>query len=91
MGSRANHGPLRQRRETNEGLGGALSTPFEFGDDGDSRPRLVPTGGWDRAIFMVALTIFCVVGKSILLAATYNEKMKRLEAERGERARRTVA
>ena len=42
-------------------------------------------------IFMVALTIFCVVGKSILLAATYNEKMKRLEAERGERARRTVA
>ena len=31
------------------------------------------------------LALFCIIGKSILLMATYNEKMKRLEAERTRR------
>ena len=84
---------LRQRRETNEGLGDALSTSFEFA----ATTAIFLGLGWllDRwlgtaPIFMVALAIFCIIGKSILLAATYNEKMKRLEAERVERVRRTV-
>jgi hypothetical protein len=41
---------------------------------------------------MIALALFCVIGKSILLAAAYNEKMKRMEAERdGRRAGRSLA
>jgi hypothetical protein len=36
---------------------------------------------------MVGLTMFCIIGKSILMLATYNEKMKRHEAERAERLR----
>jgi len=56
------------------------------------RPKWVHiTIGSILIVVTVALTVFCIVGKSILLAATYNEKMKQLEAERGERARRTVA
>ena len=85
---------LRQRRETNQGLGDALATSFEFA----ATTAIFLGLGWllDRWLgtapaFMVALAVFCLIGKSILLAATYNEKMKRLEAERGERARRTVA
>lgn len=84
---------LRQRRELNQGWGDAFATSFEFA----ATTAIFLFLGWllDRWLgtapaFMVALTLFCVVGKSILLAATYNEKMKRLEAERVERARRTV-
>ena len=84
---------LRQRRELNQGLGDAFVTSFEFA----ATTAIFLGLGWllDRwlgtaPIFMVALTLFCVIGKSILLAVTYNEKMKRIEAERGERARRPV-
>jgi hypothetical protein len=38
-------------------------------------------------MIMVVLTLFCIIGKSILLMATYNEKMKRHEAERLQRPR----
>ena len=85
---------LRQRRELNQGLGDALATSFEFA----ATTAIFLGLGWllDRwlrtaPIFMVALAIFCIIGKSIMLAATYNEKMKRMEADRSERARRTVA
>ncbi len=79
---------LRERRELNQGLGDAFATAFEFA---------AVTGiflglGWllDRwlgtaPLFMVVLTLFCIIGKSILLMATYNEKMKRHEAERLQR------
>ena len=84
---------LRQRRELNQGLGDAFATAFEFA----ATTAIFLGLGWllDRwlgtaPIFMIALTLFCVVGKSILMAAAYNEKMKRIESERGERARRTV-
>jgi F0F1-type ATP synthase assembly protein I len=84
---------LRQRRELNQGWGDAFATSFEFA----ATTAIFLFLGWllDRwlgtaPVFMVALALFCIVGKSILLAATYNEKMKRLEAERLERARRTV-
>jgi F0F1-type ATP synthase assembly protein I len=76
---------LRQRRELNNGFGDALASAFEFA---------ATTGiffglGWllDRwlgtwPVFTVVLTIFCIIGKSILIMAAYNEKMKRLEDER---------
>jgi hypothetical protein len=35
-------------------------------------------------VFMIVLSLFCFVGKSYLLLVTYNEKMKRLEAERNQ-------
>jgi hypothetical protein len=38
---------------------------------------------------MVGLALFCLIGKSLLLMATYNEKMKRHEAERVEGLRGT--
>jgi F0F1-type ATP synthase assembly protein I len=79
---------LRQRRELNQGLGDALATSFEFA----ATTAIFLGLGWllDRwlgtaPVFMIALTLFCVIGKSILLAAAYNEKMKRMEAERGDR------
>jgi F0F1-type ATP synthase assembly protein I len=86
---------LRQRRELNEGLGDALVTSFEFA----ATTAIFLGLGWllDRwlgtaPVFMIALTLFCVIGKSILLAAAYNEKMKRMEAERdGRRAGRSLA
>jgi F0F1-type ATP synthase assembly protein I len=86
---------LRQRRELNEGLGDALATSFEFA----ATTAIFLGLGWllDRwlgtaPVFMIALTLFCVIGKSILLAAAYNEKMKRMEAERdGRRAGRSLA
>jgi len=79
---------LRQRRELNQGLGDALATSFEFA----ATTAIFLGLGWllDRwlgtaPVFMIALTLFCVIGKSILLAAAYNEKMKRMEAERVDR------
>jgi F0F1-type ATP synthase assembly protein I len=81
---------LRERRELNQGLGDAFATAFEFAavtaiflGIGWLLDRWLGTAPW----FMVGLTLFCLVGKSILLMATYNEKMKRHEAERVERLR----
>jgi F0F1-type ATP synthase assembly protein I len=84
---------LRQRRELNQGPGDAFAAAFEL-----AATTAVFLGlGWliDRwlgtaPLFMVALTLFCIVGKSIVLLAAYNEKMKRIEGERRERARRPV-
>lgn len=85
---------LRQRRELNQGPGDAFATAFELA----ATTAIFLGLGWllDRwlgtaPVFMVTLTLFCIVGKSIVLLATYNEKMKRLERERRERARRPVA
>jgi len=81
---------LRERRELNQGLGDAFATAFElaavtaiFLGIGWLLDRWLGTAPW----FMVGLTLFCLIGKSILLMATYNEKMKRHEAERVERLR----
>ena len=81
---------LRERRELNQGLGDAFATAFEFAavtaiflGIGWLLDRWLGTAPW----FMVGLTLFCLIGKSILLLATYNEKMKRHEAERSERLR----
>ena len=81
---------LRERRVLNQGLGDAFATAFEFAADtaiflgiGWLLDRWLGTAPW----FMVGLTLFCLIGKSILLMATYNEKMKRHEAERVERLR----
>ncbi len=81
---------LRERRELNQGLGDAFATAFEFAavtaiflGIGWLLDRWLGTAPW----FMVGLTLFCLIGKSILLMATYNEKMKRHEAERVERLR----
>ena len=81
---------LRERRELNQGLGDAFATAFEFAavtaiflGIGWLLDRWLGTAPW----FMVGLTLFCLIGKSILLMATYNERMKRHEAERVERVR----
>ena len=81
---------LRERRELNQGLGDAFATAFEFAavtaiflGFGWLLDRWLGTAPW----FMVGLALFCLIGKSILLMATYNEKMKRHEAERVERLR----
>ena len=81
---------LRERRELNQGLGDAFATAFEFAavtaiflGIGWLLDRWLGTAPW----FMVGLALFCLIGKSILLLATYNEKMKRHEAERAERLR----
>ncbi len=81
---------LRERRELNQGLGDAFATAFEFAavtaiflGIGWLLDRWLGTAPW----FMVGLTLFCLIGKSILLLATYNERMKRHEAERAERLR----
>ena len=79
---------LRERRELNQGLGDALATAFEIA----ATTAIFLGLGWllDRwlgtaPIFMASLALCCIIGKSILLIAAYNEKMKRLEAERMRR------
>jgi F0F1-type ATP synthase assembly protein I len=81
---------LRERRELNQGLGDAFATAFELA----ATTGIFLGLGWllDRwlgtaPLFMVALTLFCIIGKSVLLLATYNERMKRHEAERLQRSR----
>ena len=78
---------LRERRELNQGFGDSLAQAFEVA----ATTAIFFFFGWllDRwlgtaPVFMIALTMFCLVGKSYLLLVAYNEKMKRLEAERNQ-------
>jgi F0F1-type ATP synthase assembly protein I len=79
---------LRERRELNRGLGDSLAQAFDVA----GTTAIFFVFGWlldrwlgTKPLFMITLTLLCLVGKIILMLATYNEKMKRLEAERRER------
>ena len=84
---------LRQRRETNQGLGDAVSTSFEFA----ATTAIFLGLGWllDRWVGSpsgrVALAIFCIVGKSILLRRDLQREDEALGGRAGRAARRTVA
>ena len=64
-------------------IGTLIAGVLAWGGIGWLLDRWLGTTPW----FMIGLTLFCVIGKSVLLLATYNEKMKRHEAERAERIR----
>ena len=64
-------------------IGTLVAGVLAWGGIGWLLDRWLGTAPW----FMVGLALFCLIGKSILLMATYNEKMKRHEAERVERLR----
>jgi len=81
---------LRERRDMNRGLGDALAQAFDVA----ATTAIFFFFGWllDRwlgtaPIFMITLTLLCLIGKSYLMLTAYNEKMKRLEAERTETIR----
>ncbi len=79
---------LRERRDLNRGLGDALAQAFDVA----GTTAIFFFLGWlldrwlgTKPVFMITLTLLCLVAKIILMLATYNEKMKRLEAERRDR------
>jgi ATP synthase protein I len=85
---------LRERRQPSQGPGDAFATAFEFA----ATVAIFLGLGWllDRwlgtaPVFMVALTMFALIGKSVLLAFAYEQKMKQQEAARlsGRVPRRT--
>jgi F0F1-type ATP synthase assembly protein I len=76
---------LRERRELNQGFGDALAQAFEV----VATTAIFFFLGWllDRwlgtaPVFMIVLSLTCLVAKLYLMLVAYNEKMKRLEAER---------
>jgi F0F1-type ATP synthase assembly protein I len=76
---------LRERRELNQGFGDSLAQAFEV----VATTAIFFFIGWliDRwlgtaPVFMIVLSLVCLVGKLYLMLVAYNEKMKRLEAER---------
>jgi F0F1-type ATP synthase assembly protein I len=81
---------LRERRETNRGLGDALAQAFDVA----ATTAIFFFFGWlldrwlgTKPLFMIMLTLLCLIAKLYLMLTTYNEKMKRLEAERTETVR----
>jgi F0F1-type ATP synthase assembly protein I len=82
---------LRERRELNQGFGDALAQAFEV----VATTAIFFFLGWllDRwlgtsPVFMITLSLVCLVGKLYLMLVAYNEKMKRLEGERRAGQRR---
>ncbi len=76
---------LRERQELNRGLGDALAQAFEIA----GTTAVFFFLGWlldhwlgTKPAFMIGLTLLCLIGKTILMMASYNERMKRHEAER---------
>jgi ATP synthase protein I len=81
---------LRERRQPSlrqhgQGPGDAFAMAFEFA----ATVAIFLGLGWllDRwlgtaPVFMVALAMFALIGKSVLLAFAYDQKMKQHEADR---------
>jgi hypothetical protein len=81
---------LRERRDMNRGLGDALAQAFDVA----ATTAIFFFFGWlldrwlgTKPLFMITLSLLCLIGKLYLMLTTYNEKMKRLEAERTETIR----
>ena len=79
---------LRERRELNRGLGDALAQAVDVA----GTTAIFFFFGWlldrwlgTKPLFMIVLTLFCLIGKIVLMLYSYNDKMKRLEAERQEK------
>jgi len=79
---------LRERRDLNRGLGDALAQAFDVA----GTTAIFFVFGWlldrwlgTKPLFMIVLTLFCLIGKTVLMLYTYNDRMKRLEAERQEK------
>jgi F0F1-type ATP synthase assembly protein I len=85
---------LRERRELNRGLGDALAQAFDVA----GTTAIFFFFGWlldhwlgTKHLFMIGLTLLCLIGKIVLMLYTYNDKMKHLEAERAERQEKRAA
>jgi hypothetical protein len=81
---------LRERRDMNRGLGDALAQAFDVA----ATTAIFFFFGWlldrwlgTKPLFMITLSLLCLIGKLYLMLTTYNEKMKRLETERTETIR----
>jgi F0F1-type ATP synthase assembly protein I len=79
---------LRERRELNRGLGDALAQAFDVA----GTTAIFFFFGWlldrwlgTKPLFMIGLTLFCLISKLVLMLYTYNDRMKRLETERREK------